>query len=880
MIRVSDGARPDLKIILDGLNFLNSYWKLYGVNVEIINCNAASLVLELNHLKHVIIHNCTFGNWTFSKVQNAFIKNCNNVFDEDVSTSLKFYNSSGNIDNMTMNHEVITGNLNGILIYNYSMLHVKQSKFVNNTVEHGIIKTLESSSLIMSKCTVVGNHATEYPGVIYANESVVHLKNTYFNNNTAIIGGGAIFIVNMSFLQIKNCIFKNNSVDGVGGAILSINYSLIDLSYSIFDHNKALLGGAIHQETGSKTKLNQCSFYGNLETAVSGLYGSKISIMNSAFQNNLSKNKGGAVAMIRSALYVFNTTFENNKQISPPTYVNPPVNIDGGGVINLYKSVGSISKSKFHNNSATYCGGSIAAFNSSLSIRDTEFQNNVAGLYGGAVTIDFSSVNIESSNFENNSVSNKVIGKGGGVCLYSNSKIEISNVLFSKCHASSGGAISSQTTSIILSNSFVIANTGSAIDLSNGDNLEINNNTFSNNSTPQHGGAIICRLNGIVKIVNTTFSQNAAITGGGAVYIERTILSVYNCSFNDNTAYGGGAINPMFSDCTISDSVFSHNTAIQGGAVAYQGHLVMTNCCINNNTAHANGGVIHTTNASLLMSNCLVFNNFANTFGGVFSVISSEIVITTSIFKMNRAYGAGGVFYVTGGRMLLKNSSFAKNIATVSGGVVQSMQRAVINITESFCFENQGGYYAGVLMVNTYTKILISDTKINQNTAHRCGALSIDSNSVLELYGSQVENNNAEIMVGALCISNGSLLVASNSSFRGNKAYQDSSLRIVNSTAYLEKCIFMENRMPSYGGTVSNIPKTKLKISDTNFTENDGYDILYYVDNGNFINKFETHRCAFMHGNISLGSNMKNFEEVAVNEKFIGPVSLPQPQLV
>ena len=204
IISMSDDARADLKIILNKLNFFNSQWIFYGVNVEIINCHTAFLSVELKNLTHAIIQNCTFGNWKFIKVQNALIKNCNIVFHEDVSKSLNFLNSSVYMENITMTDEIITGDYNGIYLSNYSLLYVEQSKFVNNTVKQGIIKILRSSSLIMSNCTVLGNHATEYPGVIIADESFVHLKNTSFNGNMASNGGGAISIQNFSFLQIRN----------------------------------------------------------------------------------------------------------------------------------------------------------------------------------------------------------------------------------------------------------------------------------------------------------------------------------------------------------------------------------------------------------------------------------------------------------------------------------------------------------------------------------------------------------------------------------------------------------------------------------------------------------------------------------------------------
>ena len=184
-------------------------------------------------------------------------------------------------------------------------------------MKQGVIKTQNSSSLMMSNSTVLNNHATEYPGAIYADKSSVQITNTYFNGNTAINGGGAIVIV-MSLLQINNCTFKNNQVYspvGIGGAIVSVNNSSLDLSHSIFDANIAYLGGAIHQGTGIMN-ISLCSFFGNIKTAVAGL-NINISIINSIFKDNLGKIKGGAVTVEdKSTLNVSNTIFENNRQVS------------------------------------------------------------------------------------------------------------------------------------------------------------------------------------------------------------------------------------------------------------------------------------------------------------------------------------------------------------------------------------------------------------------------------------------------------------------------------------------------------------------------------------------------------------------------------------
>ena len=76
--------------------------------------------------------------------------------------------------------------------------------------------------------------------------------------------------------------------------------------------------------------------------------------------------------------------------------------------------------------------------------------------------------------------------------------------------------------------------------------------------------------------------------------------------------------------------------------------------------------------------------------------------------------------------------------------------------------------------------------------------------------------------------------------------------------------------MASCGGTISTHLQAKLKIANTVFTENKGYDIFHYSVKNNFINKIETYNCLFKHGSMFLISNVKNFKDVAVKENFFG----------
>ena len=637
-------------------------------------------------------------------------------------------------------------------------------------------------------------------------------------------------------LIIINSKFVNNSTPRAGGAIFTEDNSLIDVSYTIFNGNKADVGGAIYQETNT-TKLNQCCFLGNSDSALIGIK-NQISIEDSYFQNNMGQHFGAAVSMLnRSVLNVSNTTFKNNSQYSTINlnrlqflykifYTNATVG--GGAAILLSESIGNISKSGFYNNYASFWGGAMYLFNSSLSVSNTTFENNIAGAFGSVIYNHHSFLNIEYSNFKNNSVLNNL----------------------RRILRKYGGAIAANFTKIIMTNSSLAANTGSAIYLIDGVSLDINNCTFFNNSTPDGGGAIMCLVYCDVKIVNSNLSRNKALTAGGALCVHNKVskFTVHNCSFTYNIAYFGGAMSVSDSDFSISDSDYSNNIAFEGGVTELAGNLVMTNCRIINNTAYSHGGVVKLVNGSLQMLNCLVSYNTADTNGGVVFSTESTTVITNCIFKMNSALGSGGVFYVQeGGKTISRNSSFVNN---------------------------SGKNVGGVLVSRVATKVLISDIEISQNSGNAIGAIWIDSNSVLELNGSQVVNNNAQYRYGALLVSNNSLLVAFNSSFKGNTAYQDSSLVIENSTAYLENCTFMEHFQTSYGGTIS-LHAAILKIANTFFTHNIGYDMYYYGTKVHFINRLETYRCSFKHDNLSLKSNTTFFEQVAVRENIMNNASTP-----
>ena len=148
-------------VFMDGLHFLDSYWQFYQVNINMMNCDAAFLVLEFKHSNNVIIENCTFGNWTFTQVQHVIIKNCSNGFAGGFSASLNFNNSSGLMENITIKDQNFTRIDEGLFIQNYSYINVTKSNFVNNIVSSGLITVWNLSTLHLSDTNMLQNQAID-----------------------------------------------------------------------------------------------------------------------------------------------------------------------------------------------------------------------------------------------------------------------------------------------------------------------------------------------------------------------------------------------------------------------------------------------------------------------------------------------------------------------------------------------------------------------------------------------------------------------------------------------------------------------------------------------------------------------------------------------
>ncbi len=174
-------------------------------------------------------------------------------------------------------------------------------------------------------------------------------------------------------------------------------------------------------------------------------------------------------------------------------------------------------------------------------------------------------------------------------------------------------------------------------------------------------------LFGAVSISGVTMQDGNAgpLARGGAVWSQYATLSVSNCTFSGNTAFGGGAIGAGRS-LTVSNCTFSGNTTANlqggsGGAIYAYGTLAVSNCMFAGNGAGF-GGAIYSSGAATIDSSS--FSGNSGTRGGAILNAGGTMTVSSCTVSGNSAsqYGAG-ILNGGNGKLVIRDSTVSGNTA-------------------------------------------------------------------------------------------------------------------------------------------------------------------------------------------------------------------------
>lgn len=510
----------------------------------------------------------------------------------------------------------------------------------------------------------------------------------------------------------------------------------------------------------------------------------------------ISGNGTHRIFMVNAATTLNNITFVNGSAI------------EFGGAIYTIADL-TVANSTFDNNSVAQNdanGGAImalaAADDVTLNIYNVTFTNNKVDNGGGAIGVagvngKTLTYNIYDSLFENN-VANTTgtpnPASGGAIFSYGNAVGLINNTTFKGNEALTGDV-----------------SNGGAIKVQFGGTLTVANSTFINNKAGHAGGAISVQANtgmdNTLIVDNCTFFNNSAEEGAAiasAQYVGKSTITVKDSSFALNTADKGAAIYlDYLSDVKVENTKFMANKAINGAAIYALGDLELDNGTFVFNTAEEGGAIYASAeyaNVNVDIDNSTFMLNVASDAGGaiaVFATGSHELAynINDSRFIMNGAYNnasdacvAGGAFYSEGKTIgAISSSIFSNNIANSTlypnGGAIKIQFGGTAIIKDCNFTKNSAGLSGGAIDVQAKNgancEVTVQNCTFTNNTAQAGAAIASlqnHGNSTVIVTLSRFDNNDVELIGGAIYSDKYSDLSISSSNFTGNDGMFDDAI--------------------------------------------------------------------------------------------------------
>jgi len=271
--------------------------------------------------------------------------------------------------------------------------------------------------------------------------------------------------------------------------------------------------------------------------------GNNVTVQNCNLNNNSADDRGGGLYVEGNECNFVNTSLSNNRAIEEDSQ---------GGAVFVEGSHNTFTNVTSVNNTADH-GGSTYIIGDYTLVENSTIHNNTA-IYGGGVNIEG-----DYSTFVNNNITfNKAIDNsedpaftaGGGVViqtLFGNECNFTKNNISSNYAQDNGGGvfIFSMGGDIYFNQTYAFNNTaqnGGFCHIMMADNVHVSNSTFLNNSAigdisrdRGEGGAFHISNTEYIEIEGD-FANNTA-TNGSAIYVEDSVLRVYNSTFFDNQAW-------------------------------------------------------------------------------------------------------------------------------------------------------------------------------------------------------------------------------------------------------------------------------------------------------------------------------------------------------
>jgi len=335
--------------------------------------------------------------------------------------------------------------------------------FTNNSAEAGGAVHITNSIVSLDDTAFDDNQSTlGNGGGIWAESGDITFTGGRLENNSATLGGGAVYI-NGTRLQLVDIdsISGNTSAVSEGGALLVDGSDAVLISGSTFQNNDAwLFGGAISAHNVSELFIEDTALDGNVSIEESSgggaiaLNQSILTLSTATFSGNESSGDGGAVLAIDSEAFVDMTVFNLNEANAY------------GGAWHHHDGLAHFSDSEFERNAGISGGGGLSTDDTETHLTHVGFLwNESTGGNGGGLLFDGTDLQVEGSRFQRNTAQ-----YGGGIHATMSDQFLMKGSVLQENEAvfSAGGAFisgMSETATTITNNNFVANETLSSGEL-------------------------------------------------------------------------------------------------------------------------------------------------------------------------------------------------------------------------------------------------------------------------------------------------------------------------------------------------------------------------------------------------------------------------------
>lgn len=283
---------------------------IIGENAEttIIRCTSTDTgIFQIVNGNYLSLENVTIVGFNFDLdggklyAENTIFRDTVGPYEESEATNLvdSAFNSMGG---------VIFGYT--YLYDTYPRIYIDNCTFINNTAEYGGAIFADDSIVVIRDSRFFDNHAYNYGGtLVFSGDTLVIVNDTTIVNSNSLKNVGGAIYIEMSDFESNNLTVINCS-STFGGAITSLN-STTKLNKFIAVNNSASYdGGAIYQMYNS-ISITDSEFINNTARNGGAIFVDDVSKFELAY-NNFNDNYGSIVTNSVYAMYSHSTINKNN----------------------------------------------------------------------------------------------------------------------------------------------------------------------------------------------------------------------------------------------------------------------------------------------------------------------------------------------------------------------------------------------------------------------------------------------------------------------------------------------------------------------------------------------------------------------------------------